>query len=167
MLLLWDGLKAFALFFCDANMFCLDPEKAGPAIIILPLQRAGGLRDTSLVPRWRSWESDFCPSPTLLLKTWKSRFWIRIPEFSWPMSSLWTTVRFQRKISKLKLSYIAIDEAQVNLHVWQYKQTNKHTCLTYNVDVIGGSPWFWVGFSTLLCRALEVAQGHIPRHRGI
>ena len=46
----------------------------------------------------------------------------------------------QRKISKLKLSYIAIDEAQFNLHVWQYKQTNKHTCLTYNVDVIGGSP---------------------------
>ena len=30
--------------FTNANMFCLDPEKAGPAMIILPLQRAGGLR---------------------------------------------------------------------------------------------------------------------------
>ena len=44
MLLFRDGLIAFALFFCDVNMFCLDPEKAGPAMIILPLQRAGGLR---------------------------------------------------------------------------------------------------------------------------
>ena len=45
----------------------------------------------------------------------------------------------QRKISKLKLSYIAIDEAQVNLCDLMY-MTNKHTYLTYNVDVIGGRP---------------------------
>ena len=45
----------------------------------------------------------------------------------------------QRKISKLKLSYIASDEAQVNLCDLTY-MTNKHTCLTYNVDVIGCRP---------------------------
>ena len=69
-------------------------------------------------------------------------------------------------------------EVILHRHRWgsgQFMQLNKHdnmnsehtiknTFMTCNVDVIGGRPWVWVGFSTLQCRALEVAQGHLSRH---
>ena len=97
--------------FTNANIFCPDPEKAGPAMIILPLvaledqfgaeMEKLGIRFLSLTntPVENMEEQILDQNPRVLLTNVESL----------------NNSAVQRKISKLKLSYIAIDEAQVNL----------------------------------------------------
>ena len=97
--------------FTNANMFCPDPEKAGPAMITLPLvaledqfgaeMEKLGIRFLSLTntPVENMEEQILDQNPRVLLTNVESL----------------NNSAVQRKISKLKLSYIAIDEAQVNL----------------------------------------------------
>ena len=92
--------------FTNANMFCPDPEKAGPAMIILPLvaledqfgaeMEKLGIRFLSLTntPVENMEEQILDQNPRVLLTKVESL----------------NNSALQRKISMLKLSFIAIDE---------------------------------------------------------
>ena len=92
-------------------MFCLDSEKAGPAMIMLPLVAFEDQFGAEMEKLWIR----FLSLTNTPVENVEEQILDQNPRVLLTNVESLQKSAVQRKLSKLKLSYIAIDEAHVNL----------------------------------------------------